>query len=125
MASDSYEYNENPYRSPESSGRSNPLRFGQLVASGWLYRKVQLLEPFNVVIEYNGRGIGCERVLVNSVVVAKRASWLWFAPRFEFVLSTKLGELPAIVEVRVWPWFALYRITIRVGGIEVYVEDFR
>jgi hypothetical protein len=72
------------------------------------------------VVTYSGRGLGYESVRVNGEFAAKKRSVVWFVPRFEFTLADR----QAIVEVRVWPWFALRAIRLRVGEEVCYTEGF-
>jgi hypothetical protein len=114
---------ENPYQSPRAAGGpivAQPA--GILIDRGWLYRKVQLSDPFNATIEYNGRGFGFETVLVDGRIVARPISLLWFAPHIDFVAPTKFGDLAGSIDVRVTPWFALSRIVLTIEGQVVYAE---
>jgi hypothetical protein len=82
----------------------------------WLKVVVELeCEPGSFLIEYNGRGLGYESVLVNGRLAVRTRSWLWFAPRLEF----QLVALPAAIEVRVWPWFAMRSLELFIDGQEV------
>jgi hypothetical protein len=66
------------------------------------------------VLRYEGMGYG-ERVYWNDVFRARASFWTWppaiVAPRIEFVLPGKEGDLPALIEVAgtFAPW--LFRIT--------------
>jgi hypothetical protein len=88
----------------------------------WLLREWEITTPSGVfVVTYSGRGHGYESVRVDGAVVAKTKSFAWFVPEFEF----RLGDSPALVEVRVWPWFVLRAIRLRVGDEICYSEGFR
>ena len=88
----------------------------------WLLREWAVATPAgDFVVKYSGRGLGYESVAVNGTVVAKTKSHAWFVPKFEF----HLAELPASLEVRVWPWFLLRAIRLRVGEEVCYSEGFR
>jgi len=93
-----------------------------LAGRGWLYRKIILGPPANVTIEYDGCGLGYESERVNGQVVAQGMSWFWFVPRFDFTLPTKAGLANATMAIRVWPWFALRHVSLRIDGKEVYAE---
>jgi len=72
----------------------------RLCGKRWLYREFDVRTSrrhYNVV--YYGRGWGYECVLVNGRVVDKKNSYFWYVPEFCF----KIGNLPAIIKVRVWP----------------------
>jgi hypothetical protein len=90
----------------------------RLIKRGWLYRAIEVPLPDGChVVEYNGTGLGYERVSFDGSVIC-RTSLRWFVPRFEF----KLGGWPARIDVRVWPWLALRSLTLRVGDRIVYAE---
>ena len=100
----------------------DPATDVSLIESTWLRRLIRLRQPIDVNIEYNGRGIGSEAVLVNGLVVSRRTSLLWFTPRFEFVIDSPEGPIAAAVEVRVWPWLQIRKIRFTVQGDCVYSE---
>jgi hypothetical protein len=86
-----------------------------------LLREWEVTTPTAVfLVTYSGHGLGYESVRVNGVVVAKKISLFWYVPRFEF----RLADIPATVEVRVWPWFVLRAIRLRVGDEVCYTEGF-
>ena len=88
----------------------------------WLLREWEVATPSGAfVVRYSGRGQGYESVAVDGLVVVKSKSFAWFVPKFEF----QLGECPASVEVRVWPWFVLRAIRLRVAEEVCYSEGFR
>ena len=90
----------------------------RLIDRGWLRRVIEFtLVDGSHVVEYDGRGVGYETLKVDGIVIRKM-DWLWFVPRF----NSKLGGWPLIVEVRVWPWFLLRSLVIRVDGQIVYAE---
>lgn len=69
-------------------------------------------------VNYNGRGIGYEKVLVDGEVRWRHASYLWFVPRFPF----RIGDHEALIEVRVWPWFGLQMFRLKVDDQVLYEE---
>ena len=93
----------------------------ELVRSFWLFREFRvIIEPdvLSYQVIYNGRGKGCEYVYVNGEKAAGGRSWLWFVPSFEF----HLGNLPAALYVRVWPWLAVRSLKLVVDGQALYEE---
>ena len=73
----------------------------------------------DVVVEYNGRGLGYESVLVNGQLAQRKGGQLvWFVPRFDFAL----GRRYAYLTVRVWPWLMLHSLVLYVDGQCVYVD---
>lgn len=106
-----------------SATLNTPIRLsGKLVRRSWLCRVVAVSTPGgHFLVEYNGRGLGFERVIVrraSQVFTLTKVSPRWFIPRFEFAV----GDLPAVVEVRVWPWLTLRTLLLYVGGERVYCE---
>ncbi len=88
----------------------------------WLFREWSVTTPGgDYTVAYSGQRYGYEFVKVNGEVAAKTISWIWFVPKFEF----KIADLPARVDVRVWPWFTLRAIRLRVGDEVCYSEGFR
>lgn len=114
---------------PSAKGSLADLTVGEdntldaiLVESGWLRRCVKLLAPAETMIEYNGRGIGYESVLVDGGVALRPTSWWWFIPRFDFTIETQNGALPVSLEVRVWPWLCIRKFRLIVANKCVYSE---
>ena len=90
----------------------------RLIRRGWLYRCIEVDLPDGPhVVEYNGRGIGSEKVVIDGRTI-RRTSHLWFVPRFYFTL----GGRPSVVEVRVWPWLGLESLVLRVDDKVIYAE---
>jgi hypothetical protein len=89
-----------------------------LVRREWLLRTLKVELPGGIhLVEYDGAGLGYEQVSVDGSTVI-RGSHRWYVPRFEF----ELGVWPAVVEVRVWPWFALRSFALLVNDHLVYAE---
>ena len=85
----------------------------------WLFREWSVVTLSGEhTVSYDGRGCGYECVRVDGEIVAKTISWLWFVPKFEF----KIGDLPARIDVRVWPWLALKAIRLHIAGEAGYAE---
>jgi len=115
--------NPNPYESPNSE--CAPVVFTDCVRQverGWLRRKIHLGSPIDAVVEYRGRSVGYETVLVNDEVASRPISWVWFIPHFDFAIPTKSGELAASLDVRVSPWLTIRHMTLYVEGELVYAE---
>ncbi len=89
-----------------------------LQKKAWLYRQYEIETPEGrFKVEYDGRGMGFESVLVEGQVAERRQSLVWFEPTFEFVV----GSLPAQMEVRVWAWFQIKSIKIIVAECELFI----
>jgi hypothetical protein len=70
------------------------------------------------VVEYNGQGMGNERVLVDGQVAARGHSTWWYAPHFRF----RIGSADAVLAVRFWPWLTLRWLKLIVDGRIIYSE---
>ena len=94
----------------------------RLKDKGWLRRTLAVsTADGSYTVEYSGRGAGYETVAVNNEIVVGETSNAWFVPQFEF----KLGTMPAVLDVRVWPWLAVRSLTLSVGGTVLYNEGNR
>jgi hypothetical protein len=118
---------DNPYAAPREVLRYE-IQPGELnwsavhVDRRWAYRRVELHGPLSAVIEYNGRGIGFESVLVDGEV-AGRASGTWgFASPIEFVLPCKGSGRRARIEVRTAFFLFLGAFRLLVDDSVVYSE---
>ena len=90
-----------------------------LKKKAWLYRLFDVTtSERSFKVEYDGKGLGFERVLVQNEVVDLKKTLYWYAPRFEFMI----GSLPAVIEVRVWIWLQIKSIRLIVSGEEIYAE---
>ena len=90
-----------------------------LAEKGRVYRHIEVDagdKKFNV--EYAGMGDGYECVLVNGDVVAFKNTIFWYQPEFQF----RIGTLPAVIKVRVWPWMYLRSISLEIDGRIIYSE---
>lgn len=92
---------------------------GTLLSKGMLSRRIEAVTPEGrFVVEYQGGGMGFEQVLVDGVVAARTRSTRWFVPWFDF----RVGSLPALIEVQVWPWLSIKSLKLTVGGATLYSE---
>ena len=90
----------------------------EVVRAGWLKRGLAFPLPDGPhLVEYDGTGLGSERVIVDGVE-HRRRSWYWFVPRFEF----DVGRWRGVFEVRVWPWLAVRSLVLSVEGRVIYEE---
>jgi hypothetical protein len=90
----------------------------RLIRKSWLYRSIEVDLPDGPhVVEYNGRGLGYEKVVIDGYAI-RQFSGPWFVPRFDFTL----GGRPSVVEVRVWPWLGLRSLVLRVNDKVIYAE---
>jgi len=91
----------------------------KLRKKGLLYRCLDVNTPEgSFTVEYNGRGIGHQTVLVDGKVVACPQSKTWFFPRFSF----QIGSFDAALLVRVWPWLAIRSFFLIVNAETIYTE---
>lgn len=91
----------------------------KLCSKRWLIREFEVSTPSGVQkVTYYGQGLGYECVLVNGSVVDKKNSGLWYVPEFQF----QIGDFPAKIKIRVWPWFAIKSFTFEVANKVVYQE---
>ena len=90
------------------------------VKSSWLRRVMKVATPEDFwSVEYNGRGIGYESVLVNRKTVLKQHSIFWFVPGFDFFL----GERVARIDVKVSLSLAIDTFKLWVDGELIYIEE--
>ena len=91
----------------------------RLDEKGWLYRAFEVTTPEGTYrITYNGRGLGHESVTVNGEFAAGGTSTMWFIPEFSFTV----GTIPALLKVKVSPWFAIRSLELIMDGQSVYSE---
>lgn len=91
----------------------------RLDEKGWLYRAIEVTTPEGTYrVTYNGRGLGHESVTVNGEFAAGRVSAMWFIPEFSF----SVGSIPALLKVKVWPWFAIRSLELIIDGQSLYSE---
>lgn len=103
---------------PAVDNQGNAAPWARLVGRGWLRRAIEVALPGGpYLVEYNGRGMGYESVMVDGVETRK-SSRKWFVPRFEF----RLGACAADLEVHVWPWLAVRSLVLRIEDRIVYAE---
>lgn len=100
------------------SMNSDFVPLASLTKKGWLCRRLQFPLPDGLhTVEYDGKGLGYERVIVDGETIHQR-SLFWFVPRFDFTIGRWDGE----IEVRVWPWLTLRSLVIRIEGHVIYAE---
>lgn len=91
----------------------------ELMNSAWLRRTLAVeLDGQFYNIEYDGRGLGYERVLINDETAVTRLSWLWFVPRLEFFI----GHIPAAIEVSVSKSMRIRALRMLIRDQVVYSE---
>jgi len=101
------------------SRAANKWVTARLDEKGWLYRAFEVTTfEGNYRVIYDGRGLGHESVSVNGKFAAGRTSAIWFIPEFSF----SVGSIPALLKVRVWPWFAIRSLELIINGEAVYSE---
>ena len=103
---------------PDIAPSAGPFNVA-LVGAGWLVRRFEVRTPARTYrVTYDGWGMGYESVLIDGVTVARKTDLLWFVPRFEF----HVGDLPAVLHVRFWPWSAFRAVRLELDGRVAYVE---
>jgi len=86
---------------------------------GWLFRAFEVTTANGTYrVTYNGRGLGHESVTINGKFAAGALSAMWFIPEFSFTI----GSIPALLKVKVWPWFAIRSLELIIDGQSVYSE---
>lgn len=99
-----------------------PVRVTALRKEGarWALR---LSGTVNALLEYDGRRVGREVVLLNEVVVAQASTFNGYNRRFELQVAGVRGPLPLVLEVRVSLWAAIEAVTLRLEDQTLYYED--
>lgn len=119
----------NPYAPPAALVPSlafrtydrRPGAFASLESARFLYRKIAVKAPLEATIEY--RGYECwDRILVDGVTRARKISWIWFAPLFEFELPCEPIPARVRVDVRIGPWLTFRWLRLAIDGLTVYEE---
>ena len=87
-----------------------------LVETAWLKRTISL--PNTPLLTYSGRGLGTEKCSINGEEFIATAEFDWFVPEFDF----DYGAHHLNVQVRVWPWFTIRSIEVRLDNTVVYAE---
>lgn len=119
LARDIHPYDESNKSESITSNLDIANLSARLVAKERVYRAIEVdagSEIFNV--EYAGMGDGYECVLVNGEVVAFLRTIFWYQPQFRF----RIGNLPATIKVKFWPWMHLRSISLEIDGRIVYSE---
>jgi hypothetical protein len=118
----------NPYLSPQAPGQGapqySPVGYSvEVLSRSWLLWKLAVSGPCPCIVEYNGRGLGYETVLVNGVV-ASRASGGFFhlAPRLEFAVPGTFGPQRAWLDVQTSRLQLLGGLRLWIGNRVVYSE---
>lgn len=105
----------------EDMGVSSAVVKAELIEKGWLYRTIRLKTTGGFkTLTYYGRGAGYECVLVNSEVVSKNKSLLWYTPEFRL----RVDSMDVVVNIRVWPWLTIRKFWIEVDSNMVYAEGY-
>jgi hypothetical protein len=95
----------NPYESPRVTTTStlepHPELVGTLARRRWAYRKIEVRGRFDAVIEYDGRGMGYETVLLNGLPVARVTSTgITFRSPIDFEIPVGNASHHARIEIR-------------------------
>jgi len=117
----------NPYESPQAVGGQltpgHPDFSGTLTRRSWTYRRIELHGKYSAVIEYNGRGLGYETVLVNGQVAARVFSHgIQFATPIEFEIQIGAVGLAGRIEIKTVGLLFLGAFRLLIDGYPVYCE---
>jgi len=120
---------DNPYRSPREMGagtlRERAVRAGtssQLLAKGLLYRRVLVEAPVEATIEFKGRSVWRDVIVVDNEIMASHISWWRITPRFQFDLRAGDQVLPVEVRLRIGRFLRIKGFRIKIAGEVVYLE---
>jgi len=125
--SDVTQFDDNPYASPQTSdwrlNSAHPGLSGTLAKRSWAYRRIEIRGTHGCVIEYNGRGLGYETVLVNGQVAARVSSGgLHFTTPIDFEIQVDATVLAARIEVKTAFLLFLRAFRLSIDGYLVYCE---
>jgi hypothetical protein len=89
----------------------------------WLCRSLVVTVPGKTFLEehyvkYSGTGIGNEKIYVDGICACSPISWLWFTPRFEFLIN----EHKALLKIRISPWFTIQSLRLFIDNSLEYTE---
>ena len=85
----------------------------------WLKRTLRIeINKYIFNLEYNGRGLGKEEVMLNGVSLNRQSSITWFAPTFEIKNNNDTFK----VEIRVWPWLSIRSMYVFLNNDIIYKE---
>jgi hypothetical protein len=122
--------NPNPFASPAEQGLRLrdllPIRqagppVANLVASGLLFRKIQVDAPVQATISYVGYTLR-DQIFVNDRRVAWRLPIMGLSGNFDFEIETTADPLAARIEVVVSRLLRLKRFTLTIDGRLIYEE---
>src|SRR5262245_31558436 len=76
----------------------------ELTRASWLRRTFEVYLPEGKsYVEYYGRGMGYESVLVDGFTSRCETNTFWFVPKFNF----RIGRRRATIKIKVWPWMLM------------------
>ncbi|MEZ6089488.1 MAG: hypothetical protein R3C05_15960 [Pirellulaceae bacterium] len=116
----------NPYASP------TPLKFepgifmlgGNRSARGLLHRTIAFTEPFQTVLDYDGKHFR-QRVLIGGHRVWHCISWVRIHPKIEFVWPAEIAgsDAPGRIEMRFNRLLWIKRFVIYLNDRVIYDEN--
>jgi hypothetical protein len=117
----------NPYASPQNSDwqltQTHPGLSGTLAKRSWAYRRIEIQGTHSCVLEYNGRGLGYETVLLNGQVAARVSNGgLHFKTPIDFEIQSHATVLAARIEVKTAFLLFLGAFRLSIDGYLVYCE---
>jgi hypothetical protein len=97
-----------------------PFEVGvQCAVQRWMQRVLEISLPEgSFTLDYDGRKLGSERVLIDGMEVGRGTSVLQLAPNFAFSLGHRRCEL----HVTGWPWMTIRSLILVVDEHVVYRE---
>lgn len=120
----------NPYEPPKTldSERGQFGDFSRLRKKSFLYREIELMNPFPAVLVYNGWNF-LQRITISDVVVWKRISWVVIHRNASFNVpssivpnSTDPGTLRGEMQIVFSRGLLIKRFSITLGSVLVYDE---
>ena len=88
----------------------------------WLRRMLRVYSPCGEYqIEYSGRSLVHERIVINGRLRRQQRIRNWFRPVFRFFA----GSRPAAIVLRVWPWLTIRSFHLVIDNQVLYCDHRR
>jgi hypothetical protein len=98
----------------------SPEHMAAPLRRSWMRRVILVPGKVQSVVDYDARRFGYEFVLVNGQVAAEYRNVWESATRFDFVIPSPEGDIPARIDVRLDAWVLAFRLAV--DGHIVYWE---